>query len=312
MKLDDCIKEIVSDEQKIKLLTYMFYVNVKDVGVKRERVTSASSVIQQVKTDEDYLEILRFFENCNLIVKRGKKFNLTHEGRSIAWGLIQYFKFSEGVFNLDNISNEGTMREKSIILDIGCGAGQLLMYASKYNPKLMVGVDIDKPITILARYLSIKHDLNSTFLLARIQKLPFKENSFDYIICRSVIYLTKNGTLVREISKTLKEEGKIYIGSVPAYGSPVFRIWASKNIKSLIIAFFSLFNGIFFHLTGKQLSIRLPFSERCSLCQTFYTLSRMKKLLKKNNLSLLDIKINREKKFKLNIPTAFEVFATKV
>jgi len=94
------------------------------------------------------------------------------------------------------------VENKDIILDIGCGDGDTLQ--RYHNAQYLVGIDISN---ILCRNAK-KNVKNAEIILASMDNLPFKNNSFDKIIAiYSIIYLsTKEKTFV-EISRVLKSKG---------------------------------------------------------------------------------------------------------
>lgn len=67
------------------------------------------------------------------------------------------------------------------ILDVGCGNGAILNRLSKYDKnkyKLLMGIDISKEALQYVKTQKVRGD---------ISKLPFKNSSFDLIICTEVI-----------------------------------------------------------------------------------------------------------------------------
>lgn len=99
------------------------------------------------------------------------------------------------------------------ILDVGCGYCPWLIEAINYNPKLLVGGDIDK-----ARlHYSLE---NSTVLASKANLLeidacylPFRDRSFDVVLHYLVLYLVPNDDLaIKEIARVLDRGGVAFLG----------------------------------------------------------------------------------------------------
>ncbi|MBI2995911.1 MAG: class I SAM-dependent methyltransferase [Candidatus Melainabacteria bacterium] len=72
------------------------------------------------------------------------------------------------------------------VLDLGCGSGWLSVFISKYGFDV-TGIDIAKPAIELGKVWAKEDNVNVNFLVGDILNLPFKEKSFDAIICNSVL-----------------------------------------------------------------------------------------------------------------------------
>lgn len=76
-------------------------------------------------------------------------------------------------------------------------------------------------------------------ILADMRNLPFNDQSVDFIICTSVLeHLTDTTTVIKEMHRVLKNNGKLYIDApfiYPFHSSPgdYFR-WTAEGIKHLI------------------------------------------------------------------------------
>lgn len=105
------------------------------------------------------------------------------------------------------------VKSDSKILDAGCGTGGTMIYLKKAGFKNILG--IDKSLDALE--FCKKRKLNNV-KLASVDNLPFKNESFDAIICLDVLYHKGvNPELVaREFFRVLKKGGIVYIQE-PAY-----------------------------------------------------------------------------------------------
>lgn len=88
------------------------------------------------------------------------------------------------------------------ILDIGCGEGKILDCLDKCGYKIY-GLDKEKK---KSPFSFKKFDLNS------MKKLPYKDKTFDYVVCTEVLgYLDNPVFLIKEIYRILKEEGILFL-----------------------------------------------------------------------------------------------------
>ena len=103
--------------------------------------------------------------------------------------------------------------EASNVLDIGCGSSKTL---SKYEG---VGIDINKDkVEFMNSHLG--DDGQRTYLLGDARSLPFKDNSFDAILCIEVIeHLQIPADVMVEIARVTKPNGKIVLAT-PDYSRP--------------------------------------------------------------------------------------------
>ncbi|MBM3251599.1 MAG: class I SAM-dependent methyltransferase [Candidatus Omnitrophica bacterium] len=100
---------------------------------------------------------------------------------------------------LDFLSLEGD----DTILDLGCGSG-----------KLFEGVDASKVVGIdISDYLLKKAKSRIKYILkAEGESLPFKNESFNKIICSEVIeHLLNPGIVMKEAKRVLKKKGALII-----------------------------------------------------------------------------------------------------
>jgi ubiquinone/menaquinone biosynthesis C-methylase UbiE len=137
---------------------------------------------------------------------------------------------------LNPVINEITTKGK--LLDIGTGSGKLIQIISELKGVDCTGVDTDKEM--LAEAKKKLRDLNTELIeISPHSKLPFKNNSFEYIsICSVLFHLKKEdiNNMLKDSLRLLKEEGKIIILTPTGKG----------NVLKLSKRFFSLKNsGIF-------------------------------------------------------------------
>ncbi|WP_214084062.1 class I SAM-dependent methyltransferase [Methanoculleus sp.] len=111
--------------------------------------------------------------------------------------------------------------EAGLFLDVGCGECDYTNILRSETRKI-ISLDIQKPQTPLA--------CENTFVLGSVEHLPFKEDSFDFIYCLSVIQLIRDDrAAIEEIFRILKPGGKFYL-TIPTRGS-AFRVIRDLEIR---------------------------------------------------------------------------------
>ncbi len=137
--------------------------------------------------------------------------------------------------------------QKIKILDFGCGKGKMLGEILEVNPEANIfGVDVSERALTFIKKRFPKQQFKK---IEDGEKLPFKTNTFDFIIASDVlehIYDTENA--FSELARILKPEGKILI-SVPYNG----------RIKNVIITLF------FYEFVFNPYSPHIRFFSRRSL-----------------------------------------------
>jgi len=131
------------------------------------------------------------------------------------------------------------------LLDVGCGGGFFLKQAEKFLD--CVGIDFSREALIQA-----KKNCNSKLVLASASLLPFKNNSFDFIVCLgSLEHFIDMDKSLKEMNRVLKKNGKINI-YVPnsefilfkikkaTYHQPNERLASLDEWKKLISGYFEI------------------------------------------------------------------------
>jgi len=112
------------------------------------------------------------------------------------------------------------LKEKDYFLDIGCGTGWAVRYASriiKENGKAF-GIDLSPKMIEIAKANS-PNNQNVFFFQANAESLPFEDNFFEFIICtNSFHHYLDPLKVLDEVSRVLKKEGEIYILDVTTDG----------------------------------------------------------------------------------------------
>lgn len=109
------------------------------------------------------------------------------------------------------------------VLDVGCGTGRHSWEACRQSRCLVYALDIDAEELVRAKGMFRAMDEQGesrgqwSLLQASTMSLPFKEASFDKIICSEVLeHVPDDWHTIREMARVLKDEGILAI-SVPNY-----------------------------------------------------------------------------------------------
>lgn len=102
-----------------------------------------------------------------------------------------------------------TNNSKTKVLDVGCGIGTYSKFLARKGFKV-TGVDFSEQMIELAKKKSGSEEID--FKVANVYNLPFKDNSFDIVICVAVFQsILKPGMALKEMKRVLKNNGTIVI-----------------------------------------------------------------------------------------------------
>jgi len=98
-------------------------------------------------------------------------------------------------------------------LDIGCEAGYVSIEMAKVGAEVFSFDILHEALKDFQRKLKTFSDINKPhILLAAAQKIPFENDTFDFVICTEVIEHTPRPELViKEIARVMKKGGKTVI-----------------------------------------------------------------------------------------------------
>lgn len=107
----------------------------------------------------------------------------------------------------------GKFSQPGVFLDIGCGGGVFLKEFHRFGAKTILGLDISLPSLLRAK----KSLPNSNFICGDAEKMPFKDNSADTVLCSETIeHLENPVAVISEIARVMKQ-GAIAIITCPNY-----------------------------------------------------------------------------------------------
>lgn len=161
----------------------------------------------------------------------------------------------------------------SLVLDVGCGPGVFIKLLSERGNSV-VGIDCDPAALALCRSRGM------SVLQASAEELPFKDSSFDGILCKVVIMFTREEKVISEFGRLLKPGGKCYLQCHGA-GYYLNYLLLSRSLKRRFYGLRALVNTWYKAVTGKVLPGFLG--------DTIYqSRRRLSKYYRRNGLSLVE------------------------
>ena len=167
------------------------------------------------------------------------------------------------------------MKEDRTVLDLGCGAGQILM-STKFEPgTTVIGLDVDESALSLGRQL----DKTICFVCARAESLPFQTGYFDFVFARVALPYMHVHQSLSEIWRVLKTGGMVWLvlHPYPMVLKEAITALSRLQIKRVLVCLYVLANGIALNSLGKE--FHLPF--RKDYYESFQTIKGIRKLLRK-------------------------------
>ena len=113
------------------------------------------------------------------------------------------------------ISQAAVLQEHGEAVDLGCGAGQLVLEMARQAPGLHVtGIDLSEKMLADARQAAQQGGLEDRvdFRLGNVEEIPFPDQSLDLVISTaSLHHWTDPVKVLNEIERVLKPGGAFYI-----------------------------------------------------------------------------------------------------
>ncbi len=118
------------------------------------------------------------------------------------------------------------------LLDVGAGTGRLALLLAEEGASEVVGVDISPAMLEMAEYFRLSNPLPTahrvSFRLASAQRMPFRNESFDAIVCRLILHHShKPERILQELLRLLKPGGHFIFADLLGPDDPVKR--ATQN-----------------------------------------------------------------------------------
>lgn len=180
------------------------------------------------------------------------------------------------------------------VLDIGCSTGWTLRQLREPAPHKRVGVDLDVNALALASLLAQSEGQDIEFREASAHELPFRDASFDCVVCRNAITYTHQRTTIFEIARVLKPGGVVFL----RFENPLFdlgEIILRRSLKAKICRLRDLLFGMLHAVIGWQ----LPPGIKHGPGRVYGSVRRIKSLLKASGCLVAETGPSR------NCPTLF-------
>ena len=130
----------------------------------------------------------------------------------------RYFSFTR--WTQKNLVSMLDLRKSPSLLDLACGTGWAVRYASSManGQGKFYGVDNSSKM-IKEAEASSENSRNVHFCKSNVEKLPFDDEFFDFVISSNAFHHFANPEkALREARRVLKPKGRIYILDVTADG----------------------------------------------------------------------------------------------
>lgn len=173
------------------------------------------------------------------------------------------------------------------VLDVGCGMGQTLMACDLPLGVTACGVDPQREALRLGR----SRDAGILYIAASGEAIPLPDGWADFVIARISLPYMHIPTALREIRRVLRPGGCVWMVLHPPREA-AGHLWRSlrhSNLRDALFRVYVVFNGVLFHLTGRQ--IRSPLRGR--RCESFQTPRAMRRALHGSGFDHVEIEHQR-------------------
>ena len=120
-------------------------------------------------------------------------------------------KFYKAIFNIfrdfDKYLEENSTNK--VILDYGCGVGDVTRKTAKYNPSKIIGADISDVSIERASKKSKELNLDIEYRVENCESTNFNSNTFDLIYGTGILHHLNLEKSINEINRILKKNGSM-------------------------------------------------------------------------------------------------------
>jgi ubiquinone/menaquinone biosynthesis C-methylase UbiE len=136
------------------------------------------------------------------------------------------------------------------ILDIGCGAGQTLIGSKLHDDVFAAGIDPDHSALFLGKQLTPAIH----FVNGRGESLPFKNGSFDLVICRVSLPYMQISRALSEMARVTSAGGDLWLVLHPfsMTAKELAANLARIRVKPSLYRLWVLLNGLALNTAGTQ------------------------------------------------------------
>lgn len=113
----------------------------------------------------------------------------------------------------ERIKRIGFLGDTTKVLDAGCGFGQWSFALAQCNQEVF-SIDIDSERLKVLKCIANDNNINNIKVkMGCLEKLPYEDETFDFIFCYSVIYMADWKKAIDEMIRVSRADGLIYICS---------------------------------------------------------------------------------------------------
>lgn len=149
------------------------------------------------------------------------------------------------------------------VLDIGCGRGEMVLFAAKRGA-LAIGIDYSKDAIKLANLMKNKKkkDIKSrmNFYVMNAKRLKFPPSFFDIVILSDVLehlYAEELNTLFKEIKRVLNKDGCVAIHTAPnKFFIDIFYKFYSYPLSTIVVHLWNTFTASKYPNIAKPAKLR--------------------------------------------------------
>lgn len=138
------------------------------------------------------------------------------------WKSYEVKAVERGQAVVEEVKQHTDIRGKNI-LDVGCGTGGISVAFAREGGSV-VGVDSGNTNPLNIRMANARAEEEKTdiaFICGDAQRMPFREATFDIILCNDVIeHVAEPDKLAKEVSRTLKPHGILYLTAPNRFSLP--------------------------------------------------------------------------------------------
>ena len=184
------------------------------------------------------------------------------------------------------------IKDETTFADLGCGSGYINAYlAVRRRLQCNIGLELDLSALLLAKELNAGAR-SICWLCASAEFIPLASTSVDVVVCRGVVPLARAEHVIAEIGRILKRGGRATILLHPWTFYLSWLTFDPRRWKRAAAGLIHFSLGLWFNLTGHQIQVHYRGKR---IGQTWQTVSRMHRLLRKYDLELF--KVSRDTEF---------------
>ncbi|NRD80358.1 class I SAM-dependent methyltransferase [Bacillus sp. BRMEA1] len=114
-----------------------------------------------------------------------------------------------GILLTKSMLTQENIKPGATILDAGCGTGQTAAYLSQHFQANVVGIELNPIMVEKARSRFQSLQLPVQLVQGSIENIPFPDNTFDFILCESVLAFVNKPIALNEFYRVLKNNGRL-------------------------------------------------------------------------------------------------------